>query len=168
MFRKCSATHIAQHWWNWLVKLGHMDSIVTEKSAVEADIVSHVAERPHLTPPPVLQYHNSDDEAMSQITQNSPELQTRFYTSSYTTMALNGTMRAVVWEGVPFEMPIRSIPIPSLLAETDALVRVTASAICGSDLHIYRGLYGSPDVPWTVGHEGMGYVLEIDEAVAHV
>ncbi|KAL2669934.1 hypothetical protein Neosp_015100 [[Neocosmospora] mangrovei] len=83
-------------------------------------------------------------------------------------MALNGTMRGVVWEGVPFEIPIRSLPIPTLLAETDALVRITASAICGSDLHIYRGLYGSPEVPWTMGHEGMGYVLEVGEAVAHV
>ncbi|KAJ3519970.1 hypothetical protein NM208_g13915 [Fusarium decemcellulare] len=83
-------------------------------------------------------------------------------------MALDGTMRGVVWEGIPFEMPIRSLPVPTILAETDALIRITASAICGSDLHIYRGLYGSPEVPWTMGHEGMGYVLGIGEAVAHV
>lgn len=83
-------------------------------------------------------------------------------------MTLNGTMRGVVWEGMPFEMPIRSLPIPTLLAETDALIRVTASAICGSDLHIYRGLYGSPEAPWTMGHEGMGYVLQVGEAVSHV
>ncbi|KAM0200596.1 hypothetical protein ACHAPA_010738 [Fusarium lateritium] len=83
-------------------------------------------------------------------------------------MALNGTMRGVVWEGVPFQMPVRDIPIPQLLSDNDALIRVTASAICGSDLHIYRGIYGSPEVPWTVGHEGMGYVLEVGDAVSHV
>ncbi|KAF4454981.1 alcohol dehydrogenase -like domain-containing [Fusarium albosuccineum] len=83
-------------------------------------------------------------------------------------MALNDTMRGVAWEGISFEMPTRSLPVPTTLCEADALIRITASAICGSDLQIYRGLYGSPEVPWTMGHEGMGYVLEVGEAVAHV
>ncbi|KAH6985224.1 chaperonin 10-like protein, partial [Ilyonectria destructans] len=73
-----------------------------------------------------------------------------------------------VWEGVPLDMPLHSLPIPTLLAETEALVRVTASSICGSDLRIYCGLYGSLGVLWTVGCEGMGYVLELGEAVAHM
>lgn len=50
-------------------------------------------------------------------------------------MELNNTTRGVVWEGISFEMLVRSLPIPNIQVGTDALVRVTASAICGSDLH---------------------------------
>ncbi|KAJ4258743.1 hypothetical protein NW762_007830 [Fusarium torreyae] len=80
-------------------------------------------------------------------------------------MSLNGSMQAVLWEGVPFQMNVATVPVPTLREPTDALVRISASALCGTDLHTYRGLFGSPDVPWIMGHEGMGYVQEVGDAV---
>jgi hypothetical protein len=60
-------------------------------------------------------------------------------------MALNGTpangasgakktMRAVVWEGKPYEMAVRDVPRPQMVMPEDAIVRMTTAAICGSDL----------------------------------
>jgi threonine dehydrogenase-like Zn-dependent dehydrogenase len=80
-------------------------------------------------------------------------------------MSLNGSMRAVLWEGVPLQMNVATVPVPTIRLPTDALVRISASALCGTDLHTYRGLFGSPDVPWIMGHEGMGYVQEVGDAV---
>lgn len=80
-------------------------------------------------------------------------------------MSLNQTMmRGVVYSGVPYEMAVMDLPLPTILNETDAIVRITTSAICGSDLHIYRGVSGGTP-PWTVGHEAMGYISEIGSAV---
>lgn len=75
-------------------------------------------------------------------------------------------MRAVLWEGVPLEMNVASVPVPVIREPTDALVRITASALCGTDLHTYHGLFGSPNVPWIMGHEGMGYVERVGDAVS--
>ncbi|EEU34479.1 uncharacterized protein NECHADRAFT_98184 [Fusarium vanettenii 77-13-4] len=81
-------------------------------------------------------------------------------------MSLNASMRAVLWEGVPLEMNVASVPVPVIREPTDALVRITASALCGTDLHTYHGLFGSPNVPWIMGHEGMGYVERVGDAVS--
>ncbi|KAF4880969.1 S-(hydroxymethyl)glutathione dehydrogenase [Colletotrichum fructicola] len=78
---------------------------------------------------------------------------------------LNATMRAVVYHGTPFEMTVQDIARPSILNETDVVVRVTTSAVCGSDLHIYRGYMGGA-VPLTMGHEAVGYISEIGDAVS--
>ncbi|KAK6224307.1 alcohol dehydrogenase -like domain-containing protein [Colletotrichum tabaci] len=76
------------------------------------------------------------------------------------------TMRAVVWEGKPYEMAVKSdIPMPRLREPEDAVVRITTSAICGTDLHIYHGIMSSPEVPYPVGHEAMGIVEEVGDAV---
>ncbi|KAG6358479.1 hypothetical protein INS49_014363 [Diaporthe citri] len=48
------------------------------------------------------------------------------------------------------------------------VVRITTTAICGTDLHIYHGVLGSQEVPWTVGHEGMGIVVETGSAVTSI
>jgi NADPH:quinone reductase-like Zn-dependent oxidoreductase len=82
-------------------------------------------------------------------------------------MALIATMRGVVWEGTPFQMSVRPVAMPYLQAETDAIIKTSATAICGSDLHIYRGIYGSPEVPWTMSHGGMGYIQDIGNGVVH-
>lgn len=74
------------------------------------------------------------------------------------------TMRAVVWEGKPFEVAVRDVPKPRIQAPEDAIVRVTASALCGSDLHIYHGVFGSSSVPYTLGHEAVGVVVEAGSA----
>lgn len=75
------------------------------------------------------------------------------------------TMKAVLWEGKPFEVATKRIAKPKIIDERDAIVRITTTTICGSDLHIYHGVLGSREVPWTVGHEGMGIVVETGSAV---
>ncbi|OLN95821.1 S-(hydroxymethyl)glutathione dehydrogenase 1 [Colletotrichum chlorophyti] len=77
----------------------------------------------------------------------------------------SATMRAVVYHGTPFEMTVQDVAKPTILNETDVVVRVTTSAVCGSDLHIYRGYMGGA-VPWTMGHEAVGYVSEVGDAVS--
>lgn len=75
-------------------------------------------------------------------------------------------MRAVVWEGKPYEMAVKAdIPLPRLKEPEDAIVRITTSAICGTDLHIYHGIMSSAEVPYPVGHEAMGIVEEVGDAV---
>ncbi|EOD45915.1 putative alcohol dehydrogenase superfamily zinc-containing protein [Neofusicoccum parvum UCRNP2] len=78
---------------------------------------------------------------------------------------LNATMRGVIFEGIPREVRVIDVPVPVILNETDAIVRITTSAICGSDLHMYHGVRGGPNPPWVVGHEAMGYISEIGSAV---
>ncbi|KAI0166722.1 putative alcohol dehydrogenase [Hypoxylon sp. FL1284] len=73
-------------------------------------------------------------------------------------------MRAVIWEGKPYEMAVRSVPKPRILMPEDAIIRVTSSAICGSDLHTYHGLLGSGEPPWIQGHEAIGVVQEVGSA----
>ncbi|KAI1410692.1 putative alcohol dehydrogenase [Hypoxylon sp. FL1857] len=70
-------------------------------------------------------------------------------------------MRAVVWEGKPYEMAVHSVPKPRIQMPEDAIVRVTTAAICGSDLHTYHGLLGSRQPPWVQGHEAIGVVVEV-------
>jgi hypothetical protein len=80
----------------------------------------------------------------------------------------NGTMRATVWNGIPFQVTVKSVPKSRLLTSEDAVVRLTSSAICGSDLHIYHGILGSSNPGWVLGHEGVGIVQEVGEAVQNV
>ncbi|KAF2190896.1 GroES-like protein [Zopfia rhizophila CBS 207.26] len=80
-------------------------------------------------------------------------------------LGLNATMRGVVYNGVPFEMTVQDLPVPQIINQTDAIVRITTSAICGSDLHIYRGVSGGTP-PWNMGHEAMGYIAEIGSVVS--
>lgn len=78
------------------------------------------------------------------------------------------TMKTVVWEGKPFHMATREVPKPKILDARDAVVRVTTAAICGSDLHMYHGILGSREVPWAMGHEAMGIVVETGSSVASI
>lgn len=73
-------------------------------------------------------------------------------------------MRAVVWEGKPYEMVVRSVPKARIEMPEDAVVRVTTAAICGSDLHTYHGLLGSREPGWVMGHEAIGVVVEVGPA----
>ena len=77
------------------------------------------------------------------------------------------TMRAVMWEGKPFNVAVRDIPKAKLQEPEDVVVRVTTAAICGSDLHIYHGILGSDEVPFPIGHEAVGIIVEAGSAVEH-
>lgn len=75
-------------------------------------------------------------------------------------------MRAVLWSGVPYNVTVQDVPRPQINNSNDALVRMTAAAICGTDLHIYHGSYGSLNVPYVLGHEGVGIVEEVGDGVS--
>jgi threonine dehydrogenase-like Zn-dependent dehydrogenase len=69
-------------------------------------------------------------------------------------------MRALTWHGKS-DIRCESVPDPKIEDERDAIVKVTACAICGSDLHIYDGIIPSMASGDIVGHETMGEVVEV-------
>jgi Threonine dehydrogenase and related Zn-dependent dehydrogenases len=75
-----------------------------------------------------------------------------------------GSTKAVVWHGIG-DIRLDDVPEPKIEAPTDAIVRLTASAICGTDLHFIRGTM-SDMVPGTIlGHEGVGIVEAVGPEV---
>ena len=82
--------------------------------------------------------------------------------------SLGKTMKAVFWDGKPFHVAVRLAPKPRVELPTDAVVRITSAAICGTDLHIYHGILGSREVPWILGHEAIGVVSEVGNGVKDV
>ncbi|OJJ29870.1 hypothetical protein ASPWEDRAFT_121832 [Aspergillus wentii DTO 134E9] len=77
-------------------------------------------------------------------------------------------MRGVVWTGTPFNVSVVDLPIPTIQSPTDAIVRVSMAGICGTDLHTYRGHYGSATVPWAMGHEAIGFIAHLGDAVTNL
>src|SRR5438552_14948324 len=73
-------------------------------------------------------------------------------------------MKAVVFRGVG-DIRLESVPEPKIQKPNDAIVRLTASAICGTDLHMIGGTMPgmTPGTIW--GHEGVGVVEEVGRAV---
>ncbi len=76
-------------------------------------------------------------------------------------------MRAVCWTGVG-EVSVETVPDPHLLDPRDAIVRVTSSAICGSDLHLYNGYIPAMQHGDILGHEFMGEVVEVGRNVGNL
>ena len=76
-------------------------------------------------------------------------------------------MKATCWMGKR-KMEVRDVPDPQLLNDHDAIVRVTSTAICGSDLHLYEVLGPYMHADDILGHEPMGVVEEVGDAVEHV
>jgi threonine dehydrogenase-like Zn-dependent dehydrogenase len=66
-------------------------------------------------------------------------------------------MKAVVFHGVG-DIRLEDVPEPELRQDTDAIVRLTASAICGTDLHFVRGTFPGLKPGTILGHEGVGVV----------
>ncbi|KAK4067224.1 uncharacterized protein Triagg1_7667 [Trichoderma aggressivum f. europaeum] len=58
------------------------------------------------------------------------------------------------------------MPVTTILNGTDAIVRITTSAICGSDLHFYHGYANTPTIVWGFGHEAVGYISEVGDAMS--
>src|SRR3954454_11408796 len=75
-------------------------------------------------------------------------------------------MHAVTFQA-PGDVRVEERPEPELLARDDAIVRVAATGICGSDLHIYHGRV-QIDPGFTIGHEFVGTVTATGEAVTEV
>ncbi|HET9242493.1 MAG TPA: zinc-dependent alcohol dehydrogenase [Gaiella sp.] len=76
-------------------------------------------------------------------------------------------MKAVVWHGKE-DVRVDEVPDPVLREPTDAIVRVTATAICGSDLHLYSKLWPVMREGDILGHEAMGVVEEVGSLVRHI
>lgn len=76
-------------------------------------------------------------------------------------------MRALTYHGA-HDVRVENVPDPVLAAEDDILLRVTATAICGSDLHIFRGKIPDMKSGDILGHEFMGIVEEVGRGVVNV
>lgn len=76
-------------------------------------------------------------------------------------------MRALTWQGVG-KVSVEDVPDPRIEAATDAIIRVTSTAICGSDLHLYKVLAPFLDPGDVIGHEAMGEVVEVGSAVERI
>ena len=73
-------------------------------------------------------------------------------------------MKANVWHGT-HDVRIDHVPDPTILNPGDAIVRVSSTAICGSDLHLYNGFVPTMEQGDILGHEFMGEVVEIGSKV---
>jgi threonine dehydrogenase-like Zn-dependent dehydrogenase len=69
-------------------------------------------------------------------------------------------MRALTWHGKS-DIRCESVPDPKIEDDRDAIIRVTACAICGSDLHIFNGVIPGMESGDVLGHETMGEVVEV-------
>src|SRR5215213_2198569 len=73
-------------------------------------------------------------------------------------------MKATCWMG-PQKMEVREVPDPQILNKRDAIVKVSSTAICGSDLHLYNGFLPLMEPGDIMGHEFMGEVVEVGSGV---
>ncbi|MBE0008340.1 MULTISPECIES: zinc-dependent alcohol dehydrogenase [unclassified Arthrobacter] len=76
-------------------------------------------------------------------------------------------MKAVTWQGRS-TVSVEQVPDPVIQEPTDAIVRITSSAICGSDLHLYEVLTPYMNKNDVLGHEPMGIVQEVGSAVTNL
>jgi threonine dehydrogenase-like Zn-dependent dehydrogenase len=72
-------------------------------------------------------------------------------------------MRALTWQGQQ-DVRVETVPDPTIQQPTDAIIKVTSTAICGSDLHLYEVLGPFLDPGDILGHEPMGVVEEVGSA----
>jgi threonine dehydrogenase-like Zn-dependent dehydrogenase len=73
-------------------------------------------------------------------------------------------MKAVVWHGVG-DIRMEEVPDPKILEPSDAIIRITRSAICGTDLHLVRGTMPGMQPGTVLGHEAVGVVEDVGPAV---
>ncbi|MDH2429630.1 glutathione-dependent formaldehyde dehydrogenase [Sphaerisporangium sp. TRM90804] len=76
-------------------------------------------------------------------------------------------MKAVTWHGKR-DVRVEEVPDPAIKEPTDAIIKITATGICGSDLHLYEVMapfMGDGDI---LGHEPMGIVQEVGASVTHI
>mgnify|MGYP002719810881 FL=1 len=76
-------------------------------------------------------------------------------------------MKALTWQAKR-TVTVEEVPDPKIIEPTDAIIRVTSSAICGSDLHLYEVLVPFMDKGDVIGHEPMGIVEEVGPAVTNL
>jgi threonine dehydrogenase-like Zn-dependent dehydrogenase len=76
-------------------------------------------------------------------------------------------MRATCWMGKK-KVEVQNVPDPQILNQRDAIVRITSTAICGSDLHLFNGFVPTMESGDVLGHEFMGEVMEVGRGVKNL
>ena len=76
-------------------------------------------------------------------------------------------MKALCWEGVG-KVRVETVPDPKILRPRDAVIKITSTAICGSDLHLYDGYIPTMRKGDILGHEFMGEVVELGPSVKNL
>ncbi|MBD2234712.1 zinc-dependent alcohol dehydrogenase [Phormidium tenue] len=76
-------------------------------------------------------------------------------------------MKAVCWHGT-HDVRVDTVPDPTILNPRDAIIKVTSTAICGSDLHLYDGFIPTMQSGDILGHEFMGEVVETGSGVSNL
>ena len=76
-------------------------------------------------------------------------------------------MKALCWYGKE-DVRVETVEDPVIIAATDAIVKITSTAICGSDLHLYDGYVPTMEKGDVLGHEPMGEVVEVGSAVRNL
>jgi threonine dehydrogenase-like Zn-dependent dehydrogenase len=76
-------------------------------------------------------------------------------------------MRALCWNGKN-DVRVETVPDPQILNDRDAIIRITSTAICGSDLHLYDGYVPTMKKGDILGHEFMGEVVELGKGVKNL
>tara|TARA_R110002124_G_scaffold225235_2_gene390607 strand:- start:13184 stop:14353 length:1170 start_codon:yes stop_codon:yes gene_type:complete len=69
-------------------------------------------------------------------------------------------MRALTWHGT-HDVRVDNVPDPEILNPRDAIIKISSTAICGSDLHLYDGVIPTMQAGDIIGHEFMGEVVEV-------
>src|SRR6187551_1885824 len=69
-------------------------------------------------------------------------------------------MKALCWFG-KHDVRVEDVSDPTILNSRDAIIRITSTAICGSDLHLYNGYIPTMEPGDILGHEFMGEVVEV-------
>lgn len=76
-------------------------------------------------------------------------------------------MKAVCWRSAN-DVRVETVPDPKIINPRDAIIKITSTAICGSDLHLYNGYNPTMESGDILGHEFMGEVVELGAAVKNV
>jgi len=76
-------------------------------------------------------------------------------------------MKATCWMGTR-NVKVQEVPDPTIMNPRDAVVKITSTAICGSDLHLYNGFIPSMKSGDVLGHEFMGEVVEVGDSVRNL
>ena len=76
-------------------------------------------------------------------------------------------MRALCWHGKG-DVRVDTVPDPKIEDPRDAIIKITSTAICGSDLHLFDGYMPTMESGDILGHEPMGIVVEVGSAVTRL
>ena len=75
-------------------------------------------------------------------------------------------MRAVTYQG-KYSVSVENVEDPRIQDTQDVIVKITSTALCGSDLHLYQGNIPLP-IGYVIGHEPMGIIKEVGKNVTKV